>query len=123
MDRARFERLVERAVEGLPEEFRARLENVDIVVEDWPSYHQLAGLGLRSRYELLGLYQGIPLTKRGGHYGLVPPDKISIFQRPIEAKCRGDATITREIGRVVRHEIAHHFGIGDGRLKELEEDY
>ncbi|MGD9118210.1 MAG: metallopeptidase family protein [Dehalococcoidia bacterium] len=121
MDRARFEWLVERAVADLPEEFYARLENVDVVVEDWPSPHELARLGLRSRYELLGLYQGVPLTKRGGHYGLVPPDKITIFQRPIEAKCRDDDSITREIGRVVRHEIAHHFGIGDRRLKELGE--
>ncbi len=121
MDRERFERLVERAVEGLPEEFRTRLENVDVVVEDWPAHHELARLGLRSRYELLGLYQGVPLTKRGGHYGLVPPDKVTIFQRPIEAKCRDDSKITAEIGRVVRHEIAHHFGIGDGRLRELGE--
>jgi predicted Zn-dependent protease with MMP-like domain len=121
MDRARFEWLVERAVADLPEEFYARLENVDVVVEEWPSPHELARLGLRSRYELLGLYQGVPLTKRGGHYGLVPPDKITIFQRPIEAKCRDDDSITREIGRVVRHEIAHHFGIGDRRLKELGE--
>lgn len=120
MDRERFERLVEMAVAGLPEEFRARLENIDVVVEDWPNQSQLANLGLRNRYELLGLYQGVPLTRRGGHYGLVPPDKITIFQRPIEARCRDDAAITTEIGKVVRHEIAHHFGIGDGRLKELE---
>ncbi len=122
MDRERFERLVERAVASLPEEFHARLENVDVVVEDWPSRHDLASLGLRNRYGLLGLYQGVPLTERGGHYGLVPPDKITIFQKPIETKCRDDAKITAEIGRVVRHEIAHHFGIGDGRLRELEED-
>jgi predicted Zn-dependent protease with MMP-like domain len=120
MDRESFERLVERAVENLPEEFRARLENVDVVVEDWPAPHELARLGLRNRYELLGLYQGIPLTRRGDHYGLVPPDKITIFQGPIEAKCRDDFRIMDEVGRVVRHEIAHHFGIGDGRLRELE---
>jgi predicted Zn-dependent protease with MMP-like domain len=120
MDRESFERLVERAVENLPEEFRARMENVDVVVEDWPAPHDLARLGLRNRYELLGLYQGIPLTRRGDHYGLVPPDKITIFQGPIEAKCRDDSRIIDEVGRVVRHEIAHHFGIGDGRLRELE---
>ena len=123
MDRARFERLVERVVESLPEEFHARLENVDVVVEDWPTREELDSLGLKHRHALLGLYQGIPLTKRGGHYGLVPPDKITIFQKPIEAKCRDDATrVTTEIGRVVRHEIAHHFGIGDGRLRELERE-
>ncbi len=122
MDRERFERLVERVVASLPEEFHARLENIDVVVEDWPNQSQLAKLGLRDGHALLGLYQGVPLTERGGHYGLVPPDKITIFQRPIEAKCRDDAKITAEIGRVVRHEIAHHFGIGDGRLRELERD-
>ncbi len=122
MDRERFERLVERAVASLPEELQARLENIDVVVEDWPTRSQLADLGLRNRYELLGLYQGIPLTKRGDHYGLVPPDKITIFQGPIEAKCPDDIRVTAEIGRVVRHEIAHHFGIGDRRLEELERD-
>jgi predicted Zn-dependent protease with MMP-like domain len=119
MNRQSFERLVERAVDNLPDEFKARLENVDVVVADWPSRSQLAGLGLRRRHDLLGLYQGVPLTERGAHYGLVPPDKITIFQGPIEARCRGDARITALIGRVVRHEIAHHFGIGDERLKEL----
>lgn len=111
-----------RAVESLPAEFGARLENVDVVVEDWPDQHQLAGLGIRDRRALLGLYEGVPLTERGGHYGLVPPDKITIFQKPIEAQCRDEAQIIAGIQKVVRHEIAHHFGIGDGRLRELERD-
>jgi predicted Zn-dependent protease with MMP-like domain len=114
--------LVERAVANLPDEFQERLENVDVVVEDWPSPQLLRRMGLRSKYALLGLYQGVPLTERGGHYGLVPPDKISIFQGPIEAVCRRDADIVDQAGKVVRHEIAHHFGIDDARLKELEED-
>ncbi len=62
----------------------------------------------------------MPLTKRDGHYGMVAPDKISIFQKPIEAKCRYDAEIIAEIQRMVRHEIAHHFGIGDARLEQIE---
>ena len=62
----------------------------------------------------------MPLTKRGRHYGLVPPDKITIFQKPIEAKCGDDAEITAEIQRVVRHEIAHHFGISDAKLRQIE---
>ena len=123
MERERFEQLVERAVAELPEEFHQRLENVDVVVADWPEGSDMARLGLRSRYALLGLYQGVPLTKRGDHYGMVPPDKITIYQKPIEARYRDEAKITEIIGRVVRHEIAHHFGIGDRRLKELEEDY
>jgi predicted Zn-dependent protease with MMP-like domain len=120
MDRQRFEWLVARAVDGLPEEFGTKLENIDVVVEDWPTLAQLAKAGLRRSETLLGLYQGVPLTKRSRHYGLVPPDKITIFQKPIEAKCRYNAEITTEIQRVVRHEIAHHFGIGDARLKQIE---
>ena len=120
MDRERFEWLVTRAVQALPEEFVARLENIDVVVEDWPTVEQLARAGLRHGQTLLGLYEGVPLTKRGRHYGLVPPDKITIFRKPIEAKCRYDAEITAEIQRVVKHEIAHHFGIGDARLEQIE---
>ena len=122
MDRERFRWLVARAVDGLPDEFRTKLENIDVVVEDWPTLAQLTKVGLRRGQDLLGLYQGVPLTKRGRHYGLVPPDKITIFQKPIEAKCRYETEITGEVQRVVRHEIAHHFGIGDARLKQLEND-
>ena len=120
MDRERFEQLVVKAIDSLPTEFLSRLENIDVVVEDWPTQRQLAELGLRRRENLLGLYEGVPLTKRGRNYGLVPPDKITIFQKPIETKCRYDTKITAEIQRVVRHEIAHHFGIGDARLQQLE---
>jgi len=120
MDRERFEWLVAEAVASLPEEFKAKLENIDVVVEDWPTSGQLAKVGLGRGQTLPGLYQGVPLTRRGRHYGLVPPDKITIFQKPIEAKCRYDTDIVREIQKVVRHEIAHHFGIGDARLKQLE---
>jgi len=121
MDRERFRWLVAQAVDSLPEEFRTKLENIDVVMEDWPTQAQMAEAGLRRGQTLLGLYQGVPLTKRGSHYGLVPPDKITIFQKPIEAECRHDAEVIAEIQRVVRHEIAHHFGIGDARLEQLEE--
>ena len=120
MERERFEGLVVRAVDSLPEEFRERLENIDVVVEDWPTRSQLEEIGMRHRQSLLGLYEGVPLTRRSSHYGLVPPDKVTIFQKPIEAKCRYEGEITAEIQRVVRHELAHHFGIGDARLEQLE---
>ena len=122
MDRERFEWLVARAVNTLPEEFHTKLENIDVVVEDWPTQGQLTRTRLKRGQTLLGLYEGVPLTKRGVHYGLVPPDKITIFQKPIEAECRYDNEITAEIQRVVRHEIAHHFGIGDARLKQLKRE-
>ena len=120
MNREGFEWLVARAVDSLPEEFRTKLENIDVVVQDWPTQGQLNSAGLRRGHTLLGLYEGVPLTKRSQHYGLVLPDKITIFQKPIEARCKGETEITAEIQRVVRHEIAHHFGIGDARLKQLE---
>ncbi len=120
MDRERFERLVAGAIDGLPDEFLARLENIDVVVEDWPTQEQLAEAGMGRGETLLGLYEGVPLTRRSSHYGLVPPDKITVFQKSLEAECRHDAKITAEIQRVVRHEIAHHFGIGDARLEQIE---
>jgi predicted Zn-dependent protease with MMP-like domain len=122
MDTARFEDLVARAADELPEGIREYIDNVDIVVEDFPTAEQLAKSGTRKGFTLLGLYEGIPHTERGNHYGMVIPDKISIFRKNIEAMCHGDDEIVREIGKVVRHEIAHHFGISDARLKELEQD-
>jgi predicted Zn-dependent protease with MMP-like domain len=122
MNRERFERLVLRAIEALPEEFHHRMENIDVMVADWPTKHQLASVGLKRGHTLLGLYEGVPLTRRSSHYGLVPPDIITIFQKPIETKCRHDDEITAEIQRVVQHEIAHHFGIGDARLEQIEND-
>ena len=113
MNRQRFEWLVARAVDSLPEELATMLENIDVVVEDYPSRDQLAKAGLGYGETLLGLYEGVPRTERSSHYGLVLPDKITIFQKPIEAKCSSEAEITAEIQRVVRHEIGHHFGIGD----------
>jgi predicted Zn-dependent protease with MMP-like domain len=118
MDRERFQRLVAKAVEELPEEFLALLDNVDIVLEDHPSRAQIGNA--QRGYTLLGLYEGVPLTERGAHYGLVPPDKITIFRKPIEGMCESDDEIIAEINRVVKHEIAHHFGIDDARLDQIE---
>jgi predicted Zn-dependent protease with MMP-like domain len=120
MERAEFEKLVARAVNNLPEEFQDRLENVDIVVADRPTRYQLSKSDIGPGETLLGLYEGIPQTERGSQYGMVPPDKITIFQKSIEAVYREEHQIIREIERVVRHEIAHHFGIGDARLDEIE---
>jgi len=120
MERQEFEALVIRAIEALPPEFRSKLENVDIAVEDWPSPQQLSQLRLRSKAQLLGLYEGVPQTRRDRGYNLVLPDRITIFQKPIELKCRSSQEIEEEIGSVVRHEIAHHFGIGDATLYKIE---
>jgi predicted Zn-dependent protease with MMP-like domain len=114
-----FERLVARAIESLPKEIRERLENIDIIVADEPTREQLQSSGLGRNETMLGLYEGVPLTARTHVYSYVMPDKITIFQKPIEASCRNEAQITSRIQRVVRHEIAHHFGIDDDRLEEL----
>jgi len=124
MDRERFETLVAEAVEALPDEFKETLDNVDVVVEDYPGPDQLDKADVEEGYTLLGLYEGVPLTERTSYYGLVPPDKITIFKRSIEKKCGPDETkIKREIQATVRHEIAHHFGIGDERLYEIENEH
>jgi len=119
MERERFEELVEKAVEGLPAKFKERLENIAITVEDWPTPKQLKEAGLRDRRDLLGLYEGIPLPNRGSGYNMVLPDRITIFQKPIEMHYRSDERIVRKIQDTVRHEIAHYFGISDARLKEI----
>ena len=107
------------AVAALPAEFLSRLKNIDVVVEEEPTREQLASARLRKGQALLGLYEGIPLTKRNSYYGLVTPDKITIFKKPIEANNRYESEILNEISNVVRHEIAHHFGMSDARLRKL----
>jgi predicted Zn-dependent protease with MMP-like domain len=119
MKRDQFQRLVIEAIESLPQPFREQLDNVEIVVEDWANAHTLQQAKVRHPAELLGFYQGIPRTKRTHHYGMVLPDKISIYQRPIEMRCATVEQVRQTIGRVVRHEIAHHFGIDDEHLREI----
>ena len=120
MEREKFEALVTRVIENLPPEFGNKLDNVDVVVEDWPSPMQLRNVKLRHPSQLLGLYEGVPQTRRGGGYGMVLPDKISIFQKPIEAQCRLGEDIEAKIGEVVCHEIAHHFGTDERTLQRIE---
>jgi predicted Zn-dependent protease with MMP-like domain len=120
MEREEFEALVEKAIDNLPQEFKSKLENVDVVVEEWPTRGQLRQAKHIHPAQLLGLYQGVPQTRRGQGYALVLPDKISIFQRPIEAQCRFDDEIEAKIEEVVRHEIAHHFGLDDETLRKIE---
>ncbi|OIO93779.1 MAG: hypothetical protein AUK03_07760 [Anaerolineae bacterium CG2_30_64_16] len=119
MDPDAFEDLVAEAIQTLPEQFQEMLDNVAVVVEDWPDRETLRVARVRSPYQLLGFYHGIPQTARTTYYSLVPPDRISIYRRPIEAQCRTPAEVRELVGRVVRHEIAHHFGISDDRLHEI----
>lgn len=111
-----FEELVADALDSLPEEIAAAMENVEVVVEDEPSREDLARLP--RGHTLLGLYHGIPLTNRYG-YGNAMPDKISIFRGPITRAARTRDAIREQVRRTVIHEVAHHFGISDERLHEL----
>jgi predicted Zn-dependent protease with MMP-like domain len=106
-----FEQCVQAALDGLPGDLRDTMSNVEIVIEEEPPPGQ----------PLLGLYQGVPLTRRTSWYGGVLPDKISIYRGPLERLYgRDPAVLERQIRRVVLHEIAHHFGISDDRLRELD---
>jgi predicted Zn-dependent protease with MMP-like domain len=119
MDREKFEELVDKAVQNLPAEIFDHLDNVEVVVDDRPSPNQLRKYGLKPNQTLLGLYEGVPQTRRSSNYGMVLPDKITIFQNTIEAVCRSDEEVIAEVEKVVKHEIAHHFGISDARLREI----
>lgn len=120
MNRERFEELVIKALSELPEEFQDKLENIDIVIAAQPTPEQRSRMGLRRGETLLGLYEGVPLTKRSSQYGMVPPDKITIFQKPIEAQCRNEGEIAREVQQVARHEIAHYFGMDEASIRRIE---
>lgn len=98
------------------------MNNVDVVVEDRASREFLLEMGLRYPSELLGLYQGFPLDRRGFYYGNVLPDKITIFQSPIESMCKTREEIEEKVREVVIHEVGHYFGLDDERLRELEEE-
>ncbi len=119
LPRSEFEDLVRQAIDALPEEFLARLDNVDVVVEAEPTPEQLDRQSLDAGETLFGLYEGVPLTERHESYGLVTPDKITIFQRPIEEVCDTLDELVEQVQSTVVHEIAHFFGIGDARLDEL----
>ena len=118
--RERFEALVVEAIDELPDEILGMLDNVEIVVADAPTADQLDEAGNLDVGEmLLGLYEGIPLTDRTGNYGMVLPDKITLFQGALESVCPDEETLRNEVRVTVIHELAHHFGISDRRLQEL----
>ncbi len=121
-DGKKFEELVYRALERLPERFKERLENVDVVIQDWPTREQKEEADVTDNYDLLGLYEGVPLTERTSGYGMVLPDKITIFRRPLESLGLNEAELEIEVQDTVRHELAHYFGISDERLDELKNE-
>ena len=116
VDRETFEQLAEEALDSLPAALREHMSNVEIFVEDTPG-DEAAAHGFSPG--LLGLYQGIPLTRRSEAYWGVMPDRIFLYQRNIENHCRSFEELRDLVRTTVIHEIAHHFGIDDDRLDEL----
>lgn len=114
-----FEGLVAEAVNALPEWVREQMDNVEITIAPWPSAAQLRSVNVRGGETLLGLYEGVPLTKRGRGYNLTPPDRITLFQRPLELQAGDPSHLVRIIQQTIIHEIAHHFGISDEKLDQL----
>jgi predicted Zn-dependent protease with MMP-like domain len=120
MDRKRFEKLVEEALEDLPEEFNEKLDNVTVMVEDRPSREVYEQTGSSPYSLIFGLYHGVPYKHRGPFYGNYPPDVIVIFQEPIERVCISEEEIRNKVVEVVTHEIGHYFGMKDPQLREIE---
>jgi predicted Zn-dependent protease with MMP-like domain len=119
VDRETFVGLVTSAVADMPDRFRDRITNIDFVVEDLASRDDYARVGVQGG-TLLGVYRGIPLTRRGRGYNMALPDRIVIFQQPIQSLARSEADLSERVRHVVRHEVAHYFGISDERLREID---
>ena len=120
VSRKDFEKMVEKGIDAIPEKFIKKLDNVSIVVEDEPSLAQKRKLRLHNHDLLFGLYEGIPKTKRGWNYGGVLPDKITIFKNPMLAVAYNAKDIEEMIRDTVWHEVAHHFGFDEARVRTAE---
>ncbi len=115
-----FERLVEEAWEMIPESFRERFSNLTVAVEDEPRREHLDAAGVPPSHTLLGLYQGIPLSQRGWNYTMALPDKVTLFQGPIERASRSRREIPRIVYDTLWHELAHHLGMNEKEVREAE---
>jgi predicted Zn-dependent protease with MMP-like domain len=123
MDRAAFERLVVEATTLIPKRFRREMKNIAVVVEEEPSAALLAEMEIEPPDSLYGLYQGTPLTERSWGFGNSLPDKVTIFQLPIEEDCDDEDEIRAVIGETPIHEIGHYFGLSEEEIEEIEERY
>ena len=123
MHRDTFERLVADALAGIPRRFRDAMDNVTIVIEDEPSAELLDEMEIEPPDSLLGLYQGTPLTKRSWAFGNALPDRILLFQRPIERASHDDGDVVVTIGKTLIHEIGHYFGLSEAEIEAIEKRY
>ncbi len=120
MNRTAFEQLIQHALRRLPRRFKNKIRNVEIEVEDAPGKELLEDMGIKNG-TLFGLYQGIPLTQREWNYGNMLPDRIVIYQRPIEAAAKSDEDIEEIVLETVMHEVGHYFGFSDQELYDIED--
>ena len=123
MTRQRFTELVEEALRDIPGSFRNAMKNVAVIVEDEPPPHILQEMEIEPPDSLFGLYQGTPLPDRGWAYGNALPDRISIYQGPIEDACADDDEVRDCIAETVIHEFGHYFGMDEDQIEEIEEKY
>lgn len=121
---SRFKELVDEALDSIPPHFREAMQNIAIVIEQEPTPAQLESVGLDPAEDtLLGLYEGTPLTERGWGHGNVLPDKITLFQRPIEDESEDENDLVVAIGETLIHEIGHYFGLSEEEIEDIEERY
>lgn len=123
MTREAFTRLVEEALTEIPRRFRDEMKNVAVVVEDEPPPHVLEDLEIEPGDSLFGLYQGTPLPERSWTHGNTLPDRISIYQRPIEDACEDHEDIIVCVAETVIHEFGHYFGLSEEEIEEIEDKY
>jgi predicted Zn-dependent protease with MMP-like domain len=123
MTRDRFSKLVEEALREIPRRFRTEMKNVAVIVEDEPPADILEEMEIEPPDSLFGLYQGTPLPERGWSYGNNLPDRISIYQRPIEESCADDDEIRDCVAETVIHEFGHYFGMSEEEIEEIEEKF
>jgi predicted Zn-dependent protease with MMP-like domain len=123
MTRARFERLVEEALRLIPRRFRREIRNLAVVVEDEPAPELLAEMDIEPPDSLFGLYQGVPLTERRWDFGNSLPDRIVIFQRPIEEASATEDEVVDTIAETVIHEFGHYFGLSEAEIEAIEDEY
>jgi len=120
VEQKEFKKLVEEAILELPEKIRQKMDNCALCIEKRPSPEQLRKTGIRYAGSLLGLYEGVPQTKWGRGFGMILPDKITIFQESIEKFASTPEAIKELVRNTVWHEIAHHFGFNEKQVRELE---
>jgi predicted Zn-dependent protease with MMP-like domain len=118
-----FSSLIARAMDEMPEQYMKHLDNVVITYADEPNMHQARTLHMRGDQLLLGLYEGIPLTKRGAGYNLVLPDKITLFKFPLLAVTHDEDSFYKQIKHTLWHEIAHFYGLDHDKIHEIEHNW